>query len=28
VRGPVDAPLLKAPGLPTDFRVFRAATPL
>ena len=28
VRGPVDAPLLKAPGLPTDFRVFRTATPL
>ncbi|MDO5691213.1 MAG: LysM domain-containing protein [Pseudomonadota bacterium] len=28
VRGPVDAPLLMAPGLPTDFRVFRTATPL
>ena len=28
VRGPVDAPLLAAPGLPTDFRVFRTATPL
>ncbi len=28
VRGPEDAPLLKAPGLPTDFRVFRTATPL
>ncbi len=28
VRGPADAPLLKAPGLPTDFRVFRTATPL
>jgi hypothetical protein len=28
VRGPADAPLLKAPGLPTDFRVFRTATAL
>ena len=28
VRGPVDAPLLMAQGLPTDFRVFRTATPL
>ena len=28
VRGPDDAPLLKAPGLPTDFRVFRTAKPL
>ncbi|QTD45622.1 LysM peptidoglycan-binding domain-containing protein [Ottowia testudinis] len=28
VRGPADAPLLAAPGLPTDFRVFRTATPL
>ncbi len=28
VRGSEDAPLLKAPGLPTDFRVFRTATPL
>ena len=28
VRGPVDAPLLAAPGLPTDCRVFRTATPL
>ena len=28
VRGPVDAPLLKAPGLPNEFRVFRTATPL
>jgi hypothetical protein len=27
-RGPSDAPLLKAPGLPTDFRVFRSAVPL
>ncbi len=27
-RGPADAPLLKAAGLPTDFRVFRTATPL
>ncbi|MFT3779022.1 MAG: LysM domain-containing protein [Ottowia sp.] len=27
-RGPDDAPLLKAPGLPTAFRVFRTATPL
>ncbi|MBP7452131.1 MAG: LysM peptidoglycan-binding domain-containing protein [Ottowia sp.] len=28
VRGPVDAPLLSAPGLPTQFRVFRNAKPL
>ncbi|MFV0681531.1 LysM peptidoglycan-binding domain-containing protein [Ottowia sp.] len=28
VRGLEDAPLLKAPGLPTDFRVFRSAVPL
>ena len=28
VRGPVDAPVLLAPGLPTEFRVFRTATPL
>ncbi|HQD48264.1 MAG TPA: LysM domain-containing protein [Ottowia sp.] len=28
VRGPADAPLLKAPGLPTEFRVFRTATAL
>ena len=28
VRGPVDAPLLKAPGLPHEFRVFRNATAL
>ena len=28
VRGPADAPLLKAPGLPDDFRVFRNATAL
>lgn len=28
VRGPTDAPLLSAPGLPTNFRVFRTATPL
>ena len=28
VRGPADAPLLKAPGLPNDFRVFRTATAL
>lgn len=27
-RGPEDAPLLMAPGLPTNFRVFRNATPL
>jgi hypothetical protein len=27
-RGPQDAPLLKGPGLPTAFRVFRTATPL
>ena len=27
-RGPADAPLLLAPGLPTDFRVFRTARPL
>jgi hypothetical protein len=27
-RGPADAPLLMAPGLPTAFRVFRTATPL
>ena len=28
VRGPADAPLLRTPGLPTEFRVFRNATPL
>ena len=28
VRGPADAPLLSAPGLPTEFRVFRTAKPL
>ncbi|MDO5625537.1 MAG: LysM domain-containing protein [Pseudomonadota bacterium] len=28
VRGPEDAPMLDAPGLPTDFRVFRTAKPL
>lgn len=28
VRGPADAPVLLAPGLPTEFRVFRTATPL
>ena len=28
VRGPQDAPVLLAPGLPTRFRVFRNATPL
>lgn len=28
VRGPADAPLLMAPGLPTDFRVFRTAKAL
>ena len=28
VRGPADAPLILAPGLPTDFRVFRTAAPL
>ncbi len=28
VRGPVDAPVLLAPGLPKDFRVFRNAKPL
>ena len=28
VRGPVDAPVLKGPGHPDDFRVFRTATPL
>jgi hypothetical protein len=28
VRGPEDAPLLKADGLPTEFRVFRTAVPL
>lgn len=28
VRGPDDAPLIKAPGLPNDFRVFRTAKPL
>ena len=27
-RGPADAPVLMAPGLPTQFRVFRAAKPL
>ncbi|MDR1968712.1 MAG: LysM peptidoglycan-binding domain-containing protein [Burkholderiaceae bacterium] len=27
-RGPQDAPLLKGPGLPSAFRVFRTATPL
>lgn len=28
VRGPADAPVLLAPGLPTEFRMFRTATPL
>lgn len=28
VRGPADAPLLSAPGLPTEFRIFRTAKPL
>ncbi|MBK8667590.1 MAG: LysM peptidoglycan-binding domain-containing protein [Burkholderiales bacterium] len=28
VRGPADAPVLKGPGLPDDFRVFRTATAL
>ncbi|WP_423460916.1 LysM peptidoglycan-binding domain-containing protein [Ottowia sp. VDI28] len=28
VRGPEDAPVLLAPGLPTRFRIFRNATPL
>ena len=28
VRGPADAPVLLAPGLPTRFRIFREATPL